>query len=73
MKTLRQILEQEKVVGGKADKMDPADFDQKELMKGIHVEFEHTNDIKTAMEIAMDHLVEDPDYYKNLATIHKEK
>lgn len=73
MKTLMQILEQEKIVGGKADNMDPSKFDQKELIKGIHVEFEHTNDVKVAMEIAMDHLVEDPNYYKKLATIHKEK
>ena len=65
-------MEAEKVVGGKADNMNPANFDQKELLKGIRVEFEHTNDTATALEIAMDHLSEDPDYYKKLATIHKE-
>ena len=58
--------------GGKADNMDPSQFDQHELMKGIHVEFEHTNDILQAMEISMDHLSEDPMYYKKLATIHDE-
>lgn len=67
MKSFKQLLaEQEKVRGGKADNMDPSQFDQKQLMKGIHIEFEHTNDIKTAMEIAMDHLTELPNYYDKL-------
>ena len=40
-----------------------------ELKKGIKVEKEHTADIKIAKEIAMDHLVEDPNYYTKLAGI----
>jgi hypothetical protein len=41
-------------------------------MKGIHVELEHTKDIETAKEIAMDHLAEDPEYYEKLSQVHKE-
>lgn len=59
----------DKLPGGTADRKKPTDFDQKALMRGIHVELEHTDDIMTAMEIAMDHLVEDPNYYEKLATI----
>ena len=40
-----------------------------ELKKGIKVEKEHTADINIAKEIAMDHLVEDPNYYTKLAGI----
>jgi hypothetical protein len=58
--------------GGLADKKNPKEFDQEQLMKGIHVEFEHTDDILTAMEIAMDHLTEDKDYYKKLEKIEKD-
>ena len=56
----------DKLKGGKADKSSPADFDQKQLMKGVRHEFEHTDDVATAMEIAMDHLKEDPEYYGKL-------
>jgi len=77
MKSLRLILREacgedrieDTVKGGLADEMDPSEFDQKELMKGVHVEKEHTDDLLQAMEIAMDHLSEDPDYYIKLATI----
>ncbi len=56
----------DKLKGGLADKSSPSDFDQDQLMKGVHVEFEHTSDVATAMEIAMDHLKEDPVYYDKL-------
>lgn len=38
----------------------------KQLELGISVEMEHTNSEKVALEIAMDHLEENPDYYSNL-------
>ena len=41
------------------------------LMKGIKVEMEHTNDVRIATEIAMDHLWEDINYYEKLAKIEK--
>ena len=37
-----------------------------EFSNGVDVEKEHTDDLKTAMEIAMDHLSEDPHYYTKL-------
>lgn len=37
-----------------------------ELIVGIQVEKEHTDDPEEARKIAMDHLREDPDYYKKL-------
>lgn len=58
----------DKLPGGKADKKTPKDFDKDALLKGIRVEFEHTDDIMTAIEIVMDHLTEDPDYYEKLTT-----
>lgn len=42
-------------------------FDKKELLKGIAVEKEHTNDAKIAKAIAKAHLSEDPNYYKKLS------
>lgn len=62
-----------KLFGGKADKKSPKDFDKDQLEAGIAVELEHTNDRNIAQEIAMDHLVEDPDYYTKLKQIHVEK
>ena len=62
----------DRLPGGRADGMSPKDFDPKQLAAGIGVEVEHTNDIAMAMEIAMDHLAEDPSYYTKLRTIHKD-
>jgi 5'(3')-deoxyribonucleotidase len=42
------------------------------LARGIKVEFEHTDDIEVASEIAMDHLGERLDYYIKLAKIENE-
>lgn len=39
---------------------------QKELNRGIEVEKEHTSSEEEARKIAMDHLVEDPNYYTKL-------
>jgi len=80
MKSFKQILVEtcfddrlkDTIKGGLADKYDPGKFNQKELMKGIHVELEHTKDILQAMEIAMDHLTEDPEYYEKLSSIESE-
>lgn len=53
----------DKVQGGLADEKSPTEFDPEQLLKGIEVEKEHTDDPMVAIEIAMDHLVEDPEYY----------
>ncbi|NDD53881.1 hypothetical protein EBZ39_08370, partial [bacterium] len=57
--------------GGAADEKDYGDFDPEQLKIGIKHEMEHTKSAKIAAEIAMDHLTEDPDYYKKLKTIEK--
>lgn len=62
----------DKLPGGLADKKDPEDFDQKQLEKGRKVEMEHTDDKDLALEIAMDHLTEDPDYYRKLSEMEGE-
>lgn len=51
--------------------MSPKQFDAKSLAKGIKVELEHTDDEEVALEIAMDHLTEDPAYYDKLEKIEK--
>lgn len=56
----------DKIPGGLAEGKRPSDFDRDALAAGIKVEMEHTDDPKIALEIAMDHLTEDPDYYKKL-------
>jgi len=60
----RNIID--KIPGGKADKKSPSDFDPKQLKVGIEVEMEHVDSRDAAREIAMDHLAEDPNYYKKL-------
>ena len=69
---LGSLLKEDKVKGGLADKKKPSDFDQKELKMGIEVEMEHTDDRKLAREIAMDHLMEIPDYYTRLKKMEKD-
>jgi hypothetical protein len=43
------------------------DVDPTELAIGIQTEMEHTNDLKIAKEIALDHLSHHPNYYSELA------
>lgn len=61
----------DRIKGGLADKRRPEDFDQRQLRIGIKIEREHTSNRRIAMEIAMDHLSEDPNYYKKLRKIEK--
>lgn len=70
MKTLRQIYE-DMLPGGKGDDISDSHFDQKQLSIGIKHELEHTKDADLAKEIAKDHLIEDPDYYKKLVKMEK--
>lgn len=53
----------DKIEGGLADEKKPNEFDKNQLLKGIRVEMEHTNDPYIALSIVMDHLVENPKYY----------
>jgi hypothetical protein len=71
-----------KIKGGKADKMSLEDIARKhkvflgtikkEFDMGCKVEHEHTTDPEKAKEITMDHLVELPDYYTRLGKMEKE-
>lgn len=45
-------------------------FDPRQLAEGTRVELEHTGSRATAKKIAKHHLLEDPAYYRKLATIH---
>jgi hypothetical protein len=44
-----------------------------QLRTGIRVEKEHTDQFEVAMEIALDHLNERPDYYEMLKSVEKKK
>lgn len=71
---LKNVLKEvfkDKLPGGKADNMKPSMFDGEQLKKGLKHELEHTNDPHIALEIAMDHLSEDPKYYDKLSAIEK--
>jgi hypothetical protein len=68
-----------KIKGGLSDNLTLKDIAKKhgvsiekieaQLIKGIKVEKDHTNDESKAKEIAMDHLTEYPDYYDKLETL----
>ena len=69
-------INEDEIKGGKADGMDIEDvaemhgmsvddmFD--EFSKGVRHEMEHTSEWRVAVEIALDHLYEDPEYYTKL-------
>lgn len=57
------------IVGGNAEGADPNQFDLEQLAEGVKEEMEHTSDPNVAAEIAMDHLIQDPDYYKKLKLV----
>jgi hypothetical protein len=59
------------LMGGKADKKKPSDFNPKSIAQGMKVEREHTTNKATQKEIAMDHLTEDPKYYDKLKKMEK--
>lgn len=61
----------DRIPGGLADNKKPDDFDKDKLEEGKKVEKEHTSDDNIATEIAMDHLTEDPEYYKKLKKVEK--
>ena len=43
-----------------------------QLELGIQTELEHTNDPREAREIALDHLMELPDYYSRLTRMERQ-
>lgn len=56
-------LNEDYIPGGKGDNVDPDKFDPDEIIMGLKVELEHTDKFSIALEIALDHLSEDPKYY----------
>ena len=71
-KDARFPSDEEEIPGGLADDKSPEDFNPEQLEMGIKVEMEHTDDPAKAKEIAMDHLVEDPEYYTHLQKMENE-
>jgi hypothetical protein len=59
-------IERENIIGGVGDNSLASSVNQDELLVGIAVEMEHTDDKGKAMDIAVDHLVEVPNYYSKL-------
>lgn len=49
--------------GGLADDIPTDEFDLEQILKGLGVEREHTNNPQIALEITKDHLAEDDEYY----------
>lgn len=72
----KKPVNEEEIKGGLADGigieniaiMHDVDMDTmfEQLRKGIRIEMEHTTEMMIALEIAMDHLFEDPYYYDKL-------
>jgi hypothetical protein len=54
------------MIAERTDPANPADVNPKELAVGKEVEMEHTFDEVEAEKIALQHLAEDPNYYKKL-------
>lgn len=80
---LEKLKEEDEIlVGGLGDDMNIADIAKlhgvdtdviiDELEMGLDVEMEHTSDIIVSLEIALDHLTEDPHYYTKLKTIEED-
>lgn len=77
--TKEETKENEKIPGGLSSGKSLEDLAKKhnvnvddlfeQLRKGIKVEMEHTNEMIVALEIAMDHLAEDPTYYDKLKKV----
>ena len=76
------MKKQDKIKGGKADKMSIEDIAKKhdvsiddikaQIKIGKKIEMEHVDEEDLAEEIAMDHLEEIPDYYTRLIKMEKE-
>jgi hypothetical protein len=77
LKKYQEIFENESIPGGKSKGLSLEDIAKKhkntslsdlkkQLKIGIEVEKEHTDSLKKAKEIAMDHLAETPNYYTKI-------
>jgi hypothetical protein len=66
------MVTSDKISGGRADGKSDTEFDPDQVLDGIKVEMEHTNDPSIAYEITKDHLTESKDYYRKLKKMEKE-
>lgn len=73
-KSLAAVLQKfkDEIPGGLADNKQLKDFDARQIGMGKKVEAEHTDDPSKQVEIAMDHLTENPEYYDKLKEIEPE-
>ncbi len=53
----------ELIPGGKGEGKSPTEFSPEQILMGMKVEMEHTEDPMISLEITLDHLAEDPEYY----------
>jgi hypothetical protein len=53
----------EMLQGGIGDGKSPLEFDSDQVLKGMEVEIEHSDNPMISLEIVLDHLTEDPEYY----------
>lgn len=64
---------EDQILGGKADDIPDAEFEEEELEEGTEHEKEHTDDEDIAKEIAKDHLEESDTYYDDLEDMEEKK
>lgn len=67
--TMRKMLKEsddQSIKGGRGDDADISKFCPYQVIAGMSVELEHTEDAKQALEIVSDHLTEDPAYYSTV-------
>lgn len=75
------LKNEDKIPGGKADKLTAEDVAkkhgvsveeiEKQIAMGVKIEMEHVDSKDLAREISLDHLEEMPDYYTRLAKMEK--
>lgn len=70
--TVKHAVVNDQLPGGYGDDVLPSEHCLRQVFKGIQVEMEHTDDPSVALEIALDHLAEFPDYYTRLEGMEDE-
>lgn len=68
----KYMAAQDKMSGGLGDTASTQDFSDEQIAKGLQVEREHTNNPDVALEIVIDHLTENPEYYTWLEEMENE-